>query len=325
MRILLYLALIFFCSTLGYGQDTAKIAEGIEFFEAGDLPEAKKIFSEVLETHPRNATATAYLGRVFFLQGDARTSMDLLEKATESRAQVVTYQSWLADAAFTHVQKVGVLKKMRITRTGKAALDKCVELDPQYFECHKGLTYFYQQAPSIIGGSKQKAKKHALRCQEIRPVQGGLILARFYEDEKNSDKSREIVEGIFDKHSKDVNVIYDIGKYHQNKKRYEKATELFELAVKTDPEKATRSLYQIGRTAGISKTNTERGIETLKQYLALEESGSNHSSALWWLGTIYKNQGKKEEARKAFQEILALNQSDDLQAAVKEELKALDG
>ena len=71
------------------------------------------------------------------------------------------------------------------------------------------------------------------------------------------------------------------------------------------------AFYHLGRTASLANTNLARGEEALKKYVAYtpKENEPTLASAHYYLGAIYEKQGRKAEAKQAYQAALKLNPS----------------
>ena len=69
------------------------------------------------------------------------------------------------------------------------------------------------------------------------------------------------------------------------------------------------ALYHLGRAASLANTNLARGEEALKQYVAYTptEGEPTPASAHAILGAVYEKQGKKAEAKQAYEAALRLN------------------
>ena len=83
-----------------------------------------------------------------------------------------------------------------------------------------------------------------------------------------------------------------------------------EAALKLDPNYMP-AFYHLGRTAAQANTNLARGEEALKKYVAYtpKENEPTLANAHYYLGDIYEKEGRKAEARQAYEAALKLNPS----------------
>lgn len=297
---------------------------GIEAFEAGELDKAEEIFKSLQKQSPDTAEPTYYLGRIAFNRNDPKTAIKLFEKTTKVEGNNADYHFWLANARFNQIDNVGMLKKMGLARSAKAALDRCLELDPRFGGCHESIARYYEQAPGIAGGSIEKAKTHAKKLREIDPFRGGLLLANIHANEKETEEAKEVMTALLSAFPESARAHYQAGMFYQEQKEYDQAFDLLEKTVSMESEEeeyAANALYQIGRTAVFAQKNLDRGIEALAQYQLLEikQYQPSHASALWRKGMLHNLQGDKNAARDTFNQALALEPDHkQAKAALKE-------
>jgi len=91
-------------------------------------------------------------------------------------------------------------------------------------------------------------------------------------------------------------------------KKYDQAFAEFEEALQANPADYG-ALFQTGRLAAISGERLERGLETLRQCLALTppEGQPPHAAAHWRIGCILEKKGDKPGARTAYEASLKLD------------------
>jgi tetratricopeptide (TPR) repeat protein len=119
------------------------------------------------------------------------------EKAVEAAPGNAEYQFWFATASFDRVDDVNMLSKMSLASDGRKAFEKAIEIDPNYVAARVGVTQFYLNAPSIAGGSVEKAKAQgeALLAipDEKGEFQGRMMLAMVSVHEKDwAEMSRQL-------------------------------------------------------------------------------------------------------------------------------------
>jgi tetratricopeptide (TPR) repeat protein len=77
--------------------------------------------------------------------------------------------------------------------------------------------------------------------------------------------------------------------------------------LKTAPDNYP-ALFQLGRLAAISGERIDRGMEVLKQCLAMTPpvASPGHDAAHWRLGNLWEKKGDKKIARAEYQAALAV-------------------
>ena len=191
----------------------------------------------------------------------------------------------------------------------KDEFDKAVALNPKYVEARYGLVQVYAAAPGIMGGSFEKAFEQAKEIKALDPVIGHRAYAFIYTQQKKPDLAKKEYTDAIREQPDSAKAHSYLGQYLVNtEKDYPAAFAEFEAALKLDPNYMP-AFYQIGRAAGLANTNLARGEEALKKYLAYtpKENEPTPASAHTFLGAVYEKEGKKAEAKQAYEAALKLN------------------
>ena len=151
-----------------------------------ELAAARKALESAAAKEPSSARWSYALGHLTALeartlpQGDAsekkrKEAVAHFERAAEREPKNADYQFWLADASFERIDDVNMLSQVSIASTGKKALEKAVALDPGHVGAHRALAEYYMQAPGIAGGSIEKAKKEGEALIAIPSGRGAYL------------------------------------------------------------------------------------------------------------------------------------------------------
>ena len=319
---------IFFCSTslfhpsVATSQKSPTLEAGITAFDAGNTSEAKTIFQALHKASPKEAEPAYYLGRIEMLDSMHGKAMDWFEKATKLDNNKAEYQYWLSNAIFIEINNVGALKKMRYSRKGKTALDRCIEIAPQFPECHLSLANFYYMAPGIAGGDKEKSWQHARKYRDFRPAHGSMFMAQRYASEEDFEAAEKVMTELLANTSDDVEAFRYAGMYYLGQKQFTRAFDLFDKAIKLAPDAAYPSYYQFGKTAALSQERIAEGLDALTTYLDYQPGpyDPSHASAHWRMGMLHELNGDTQSAKSSYQKALLLEPDHKL---AKEALKAI--
>jgi tetratricopeptide (TPR) repeat protein len=300
-------------------QAAPPVDPGVEMFEAGEYESARAHYEGKLAENPADLDATIYLGRIALRQEDLDGAIEWMEKGLELAPDSAKTHYWAATAYVVKVQKQ---QDIALVSEVKSHIEKAVELDPNYVDARLFLAGFLMNAPPFVGGDMEKAREQAAILVEQAPFRGNMFLAELHKKENNFDKASEAYAAAAVADPASADPWHALGIMYQNNKEWDKAFEAFEKAIATDP-KSTQSLYQIGRTGVFSEQNTDRAIEALRQYLAIEpaEGQPTWANARWRLGLLYEIKGDVAAARAEYNAALELNPDDE---NVQKELNRLD-
>lgn len=300
-----YLFIVFlFTAQIGYSQSSSRLQEAKDAFESGKFDQAQSLF-DGLYASSKDAEHAYYLGRIAIQKGEYADAIKLLEEAVKKNGELADYHYWLSESYFKRIDQVGAMKKLGLAKKGKKAAERSIELNPGHEDARTSLVYFYTQAPSMAGGSKDKALDQANILRTYNSLRGGMLAAMVYSSQEKFDKADAEYEALLTEYAQDADVHYASGMYYQRQQRYEKAIQLFEKAVEIDSAHLN-SLYQVGRSVVFADNWHDTGIMALKKYVTMElpEGVPSHASAWWRLGMIHELAGNPEEARTAFESAL---------------------
>lgn len=290
------------------GQEKGIIDEGIRHFEEENLPEARACFEKALAEESDVPVALYYLGRISLMQKDADDAIDFLEKAVKEDETNSDYHNWLGLAYVEKLMTVSFFEKGILSGKALEHFRKAVKLDPQNVDARISLAQYYVTAPSIAGGSKQKAEEQIDTIMKYSPADGHFLKADIHAKEKEYGLAEEELKKCIEAQPEKTECYYTLGMIYRESERYTDAFEAFERVIETDPDDPD-ALYQIGKTAAVSGKNLERGIECLLSYLGRDAAPGTpgHDGAYWRLGMIYEKQGNIEKARKSYERAIELN------------------
>jgi TolA-binding protein len=179
---------------------------------------------------------------------------------------------------------------------------------------------YYQAAPGIVGGSKEKAQQQLAEIKKRDRIIGHRAAAQFLINDKKINEARNEYITSVREDGNNPKSHYGLGIFYLSVDKNNKgATDAFETSVKVDPNFMS-GWFQIGHMAALMGTNFARGEEALRKYLAYTPKHDEppHARAHYWLGQIWEKQGKKADAKAAYTKSLQLNPS---QKDVSEALK----
>jgi tetratricopeptide (TPR) repeat protein len=248
-------------------------------------------------------------GRAAISRGDADAAIDILEKAVAQSPKSAEAHFHLGNAYATKVQASGMFAAAKYASRITEEFESAVALNPKYVEARYGLVQVYAGAPGIMGGSYEKALEQAKQIKAIDPIVGHRAYGFIYSQQKKLDLAqKEYIDAIREEPDSPKAHSY-FGQYLVNvEKDYTAAFAEFETALKVDPNYMA-AFYHLGRTASLAATNLARGEEAVKKYLAYtpKENEPALANAHSVLGAIYEKQGKKAEAKQAYEAALKLN------------------
>jgi tetratricopeptide (TPR) repeat protein len=288
----------------GQNSDTS----GVRLFEAGKYREAKTVFEPAFKANTRDAAAAFYLGRIAMEERKNDRAADYFEAATKLDPKNTTYFLWLGRAYGREAQNANVLRQPGLAKKTRAAWERAIQLDPDNLDARTDLIQYYVQAPGFLGGSTSKALEQAEEIRKRNALRGYLELGALYEREKRvADAEKAYLAAAKEKSDRHVGE-YRLGQFYQNTGAFDKAFELFESMVATNPSEFG-ALFQIGKTGAMSGQRLARAQEALEAYLQTTPGRNDPSlaAAHWRLGMVHEKTQDRQRAKTEYETALRLD------------------
>jgi cytochrome c-type biogenesis protein CcmH/NrfG len=260
------------------------------------------------KAEPKNAEAWILLTRARLQSNQAEAAVESAEKAVKLAPNNSQSHFWLGNAYGSRVGQVGMFAQMSMAPKIRNAFEKTVALDPNNLDAREGLLQFYLQAPSVVGGGKDKANVQAGEIAKRDVARGHLARAQVFMSEKNTVAALKSYEAAYAAKPGDKNIRLAVGIGYQMAERWNEAFKHFRTWTAQD-EKAGPAWYQIGRTSVLSGLQLEEGIAALQRYIGMPHAANEpqNKNAYHRLGQLYAKAGKKAEAKVALQTALKLD------------------
>lgn len=303
----------------------ANLTPAINAFKKGDIKTAKPLF----EAQKHLPDAQVYLAKIA-MNNDLDKAEELIEQVIKTQPNHA--QAWFTRGIIMGAQASNALfSALSYAKKSKNSFIKATELEPNNLEYQQGLFQFYLAAPSFAGGDIKAAATivNNISKQDKRTGYAlTLLLARQEEDQQKIDQTLAAATADYPTLP---DFYYYAGIIKQQQEDYSGANTLLNKAVALkgeDEESLTLqqgALYQIGRTAVLSKQHINQGIQALEQYIAAEKIYPNNPKKAWAqfrLGNLLALKDEKQKAKEIYKQI---NSSEDkrLRKKVKKALKKL--
>jgi len=294
----------------------AQVPQATVLYHQGRYEEAKRM----LNADRNDPQALLLLGRIALAQGNLEPGAELIEQAIAKKPNVAEYYYHLGSAYGELAQNASIFKKASYATKARDAMEHAVALDPNFLPVRFGLIDYYMLAPSIVGGSEEKAKQQAAEIAKRDAFQGHRAMARLYTRQKKLDLARNEFLAAVREQPNSAAAHTSLGAFYAlNDKSYPIAFQQLDAAIAADPAYMPAWL-RVGQVAALSVSNLNRGEEALKKYLAYLPSEEEPSlgSAWYYLGLIHEKQGRKADAKQDLTNALRFSPtSKPVQEAIK--------
>jgi len=269
--------------------------------------QARALLEQAIAADPKNAEAHYLLGSVFYAFGDDPKASDEAQKAVTLDDSKAEYHLLLGNSLSGLLDAAGMFKKMSLARQIKSEFERAVAENPKSTAARTALAEFYAQAPSIIGGSNDKAMDQARQVAAIDAVEGHYAMATVYFDQKKLAEAEQEYKAAIAADPTRARSYADLGFLYIAEKKDSEAPALFKRAVEADANYLP-GYFGVARTDLLAGQNLDEAERFFKKYLTRwpDEGDPSWANTHWRLGQVYEKQGRKDQAVAEWQEALKL-------------------
>jgi Tfp pilus assembly protein PilF len=198
------------------------------------------------------------------------------------------------------ITAAGLAKKVRME------FERAVQINPDNVPARLDLAEFYLEAPSMVGGGRDKARAQAAIIGKTDPAKEHWVYARIAEKEKDSAAAEKEYRAAIESGKGGSESWLNLAMFLRRQQRYDEMKTALRKAT-TPPVSPSEVLVDAADTLLRAGRDFPFAIELLKRYLAgttVEEAPA--FKAQYLLGTLLEKQGDRQGAIRAYQDSLAL-------------------
>ena len=295
-------------------------ASGLD--EARALLDERK-FSEAKALLEKSASDPGLRGESLVLLTRACNALQDYESGVKYGKEAIELRPEDSVAHFEYAQalrikmtKISKIKAMMSLSTYKKELARALELDPKNLDARDEQIAFLANAPGFAGGDKKEARQKATELVALDWHRGKNWLANIELEEQKDEAAIPILREILGRYPDDVQAHFRLAYSLQKLEHWQEAdAEFAKLAQNAEARIALHARYQRARTRILGKFEQPVAIDMLSAYIAelpKDAQGLPPAAAAWRrLGNAHAQLGHTDEARKAFEQSLALENSED--------------
>lgn len=233
------------------------------------------------------------------------------ERAIEREPRNGLYHLWLGNAVGMQAASASVVRQPFLARRIKAAFERAVELDPDLLDAREGVLQFHLFAPAVMGGDKAEARRQQREIARRDPVRGHVAAANIAWSNRDTATTERELRAAIALQPDSLTATTTLASRLVSWKRPTEAFALWDRVLARQPQ-SVLARYQYGRIAAITGSNLPQAERHLRAILAIDtwpESNwsLNKATAHARLGDVLRQQGKRDEARVAYDRALALD------------------
>lgn len=274
---------------------------------SGRADEALTVLHGTITSSPNDAAARNLRCRVYFSLGQWDRGIGDCEKAVDLDPDNSRFHLWLGRIYGEKADKSGFMTAASLAGKVREQFEAAVRLDPNNVDARTDLAEFYLEAPSFVGGGRDKAQDQADALLRLEPARGHWVNARLAEKRKDFDAAeREYRAAIEATHGSASNWL-NLGLFYKHRERWDEMEQTLSH-VRQAPLDRADALVDAADVLIRTQRNLPEAVELLKAYL--KSSARVEQAPLfkvhYLLGTADEKLGDREGAAAEYRSALDL-------------------
>jgi tetratricopeptide (TPR) repeat protein len=302
----LFLLFILLAQT-AYAQN---LKQGIQQFEAQQWDSSIKTLEAVNKESKEYAEAQYYLGKNWMAKKKYEKASEAFEKAIAKNDKVADYHYMQGAAYGVLAQESNVIKQGYLATKVKSSFEKAAALDSKHLESRTGLVQFYLMAPSVMGGSEEKALQVADDIKKIDMLQGSVIKGNIFSKQKKYSQAEKEYDAACKLSPDSLNNQLGAINGYLTCQSYDKAFDLMDNLIRKNTASPHIYYYFYGKASAVSGKRADKATDYLNRYIKSytpSKDEPSHAYAYYRLGMIQEKLNNNAEAKAHYQAAIKLD------------------
>ena len=258
-------------------------------------------------SNSQSAESYHLLCRAYYSVEDFDNAIKNGERAVQLSPSNANYQLWLGRAYGLKAEQANALSAFSLARKTVASFEKSVQLNPSDWHARRDLAEYYVEAPAIVGGGKDKARKLADSVASSDPATAAWIRAIIAMQDKQPSEAENHFKAAISASGNSASMWLELARFYRRQQRWSEFEATMQQALNAN-KKGPTDLFDAGEMLIRANRNLPLGIQTLRKYL---ESGHTDEygpafKAHYLIGQGLEKQGNNREAQAEYKAALSL-------------------
>lgn len=290
-------------------KEDGNLEAGRKAYEAYDYAKAVQLLQEATAKEPQNGEVQLLLVKSYLELQEYDAAIKSAEKAVAIDAQNSVYHEWLGRAYGEKADHAGWFSAISHAKKARKEFETAVQLDERNFSARQALIEFDCSAPGLVGGGEEKAQPQIRKLAELDAAEWHYAAGNCRRQKKDFAAADEEFAKALESNPKSAELVYDIGDYAAKRSQAERLLIVVEVGERAAPQDLRGKFYR-GVGLILKNEKPEEAEELLREYIkrAPMRSGFPRPAAAHaWLGHLYENEGRREEAAQEYEAALKLD------------------
>ena len=283
-------------------QQEASLEAGRRAYESSEYPKAILVLQAAAAKEPQNGEVQLLLAKSYLELEEHDPAIKSAERAVAIDPQNSIYHEWLGRAYGEKADHAGWFSAISFAKKTRKEFEAAVKLDGKNYSARQALIEFDCSAPGLVGGGEEKALPQIRQLAEMDEAEGHFAAGNCRRQKKDFAAADEEFTKALESHPKSTELVYDIGDYAVKRSQPERLEAVAEIGESLAPSDPRVEFYR-GVALILQKTNPVEAERLLREYAKKAPVRSGYprpATAHAWLGRLFEEQNRMEEAEKEF-------------------------
>jgi predicted Zn-dependent protease len=285
-----------------------ELDRAIELYWHGQFHQAVDLLRKLSESTPTDPQVRVWLGKSLMKIQEWDAAVKQMEKATQLQPDNAVDYLWLGRACGGRASHSSWFTALGWARRVLRAFETAEKLAPENLDVRFDLMDFFLNAPGFLGGGHDKAEAEAAGIAKLGPRFGYTARALIFEHDKKWDQAREELIQATTLFPGDADAYVDLADFllrrHDFAGAEANAGKALSLQAGLPKARLTKAAAEIRLGKDIPEAETV--LKSLSRG-PLKDEDPTFEDVYYWLGQAYLAQGRKQDAREAFNTALRYN------------------
>ncbi len=301
----------------------ASLEVGRRAYEASEYPKAIQALQVAAAADPKNGDVQLLLAKSYLELQQHDPAIKSAEKAVAIDPQNSIYHEWLGRAYGEKADHASWFSAISLAKKTRKEFETAVQLDAKNYSARQVLIEFDCSAPGLVGGGEEKAWPQIKQLAEMDAAEGHFAAGNCRRQKKDFAIADEEFAKALESNPKSSELIYDIGDYAAKRAEPELLLAVADSGERVAPGDPRGQFYR-GVALILKKENLEKAERLLAAYAKKAPIRSGYPRPAWihvWLGRLFEEQNKMEEAANEFESALKLDPKNKMAQEAMKKLK----
>jgi len=301
----------------------ASLEAGRRAYEASEYANAVLALQAAAAREPQNGDVQLLLAKSYLELQEHDPAIKSAEKAVAIDPKNSIYHEWLGRAYGEKADHAGWFSAISLAKKTRKEFETAVQLDSRNFSARQVLIEFDCSAPGLVGGGEEKALPQIRQLAEMDAAEGHYAAGNCRRQKKDFAVSDEEFAKALESNPKSPDLIYDVGDYAVKRSQPDRLLAVADLGERVAPGDPRGKFYR-GVALVLKKENLEEAERLLREYAKNAPTRSGYprpAAAHAWLGRLFEEQSRREDAAKEFESALKLDPKNKMAQEALKRLK----